>query len=57
MSAIPGAIIQTEPDLEVATGRGSLILDEVQIEGRQRMQARDFVNGHRPETGSILGGN
>jgi len=57
VSAIPGAIIQTEPDLEVATGRGSLILDEVQIEGRQRMQARDFVNGHRPETGSILGGN
>ena len=55
-SASPGTIIRTEPDLEIATGSGSLILDEVQVEGRQRMQARDFVNGHRPEPGSMLGG-
>jgi methionyl-tRNA formyltransferase len=54
-AASPGTILRTEPDLEVATGNGTLILEEVQIEGRQRVSARDFVNGHHPEPGSQLG--
>lgn len=51
----PGTIVQTEPELMVATGQGLLILDEVQVEGRQRTSARDFVNGHQPEQGTMLG--
>ena len=52
----PGTILATEPDLTVATGQGVIVLDEVQMEGRQRVQAADFVNGHRPAPGMLLGG-
>lgn len=56
MAAVaPGTILSIEPDLMVATGDGGLILDEVQMEGRQRVSAADFVNGHRPDVGQLLG--
>ena len=56
MAAVaPGTILAIEPDLIVATGNGGLILDEVQVEGRQRVSATDFVNGHRPDVGQLLG--
>lgn len=51
----PGTIMSTEPELVVATGNGALCLLEVQMEGRQRVSAADFVNGHRPEIGTRLG--
>jgi methionyl-tRNA formyltransferase len=42
----PGAIL-TPNDLEVlvATGRGALRLEEVQLEGKRRMSAADFLRG------------
>jgi len=54
-SHAPGTIVSVEPDLMVATGSGLVALDEVQVEGRQRTNARDFVNGHQPEIGAMLG--
>src|ERR1700758_2382614 len=33
----------------------SLELFEVQIEGKKRMSAKDFINGYRPKTGELLG--
>ncbi|MDQ2868353.1 MAG: methionyl-tRNA formyltransferase [Verrucomicrobiota bacterium] len=44
----PGEIIETiESGFLVSTGDGALSLLEVQIEGKQRMSASDFVRGHR----------
>ena len=42
----PGTIL-TPNDLEVlvATGRGALRLEEVQLEGKRRMSAADFLRG------------
>jgi methionyl-tRNA formyltransferase len=31
-------------------------LIEVQVEGKKRMSAQDFVNGYRPYDGEVLGG-
>jgi methionyl-tRNA formyltransferase len=42
----PGAVLSTRP-LQLATGDGALELLEVQLEGRKRMSADAFVNGHR----------
>jgi methionyl-tRNA formyltransferase len=37
-------------------GRTALELFEIQIEGKKRMPAQDFVNGYRPYDGERLGG-
>ncbi len=43
-------------DLEVACGAGTrLQLSEVQLEGKRRMSARDFINGMRVRAGERLG--
>jgi methionyl-tRNA formyltransferase len=42
----PGTILSTRP-LLIAAGEGALELLEVQMEGRKRMPAADFVNGQR----------
>ncbi len=44
---IPGSILAVAPEgIEVAAGKGSLLLREVQPPGRKRMGARDFASGH-----------
>lgn len=44
----PGEIVRVLKDsLAVATGRGDLIIDELQIEGRRRMTAAEFIHGHK----------
>jgi methionyl-tRNA formyltransferase len=53
-SGFPGAIISIKP-LLVATGDGVLELLEVQLEGRKRISAADFVNGQRIAENEILG--
>jgi methionyl-tRNA formyltransferase len=42
----PGEISQTENELLVATGDGALSLGEVQLEGKRRMSAAEFLRGH-----------
>jgi methionyl-tRNA formyltransferase len=42
-----GEILRSEKELVVAAGKGALSLDEVQLEGKQRMSATEFLRGHR----------
>jgi methionyl-tRNA formyltransferase len=52
----PGTISTEGGRLAVACGEGTmLVLHEVQLEGRKRLSARDFVNGARVESGETLG--
>ncbi len=44
----PGTVIAATPDgLQVATGRGTLVVRELQAEGRRPMAVREFLAGHR----------
>ena len=52
----PGAILKVEKDgLLVETGRGALLLLEVQPEGRKIMTAPEFARGARLKPGDALG--
>jgi methionyl-tRNA formyltransferase len=52
----PGQLSASDQGLSVACGPGTALeLLEVQIEGKKRMSARDFVNGYRPVPGERLG--
>ena len=42
----PGEILRRENDFVVAAGKGALSLQEVQLEGKKRMSASEFVRGH-----------
>ncbi|OGB89516.1 methionyl-tRNA formyltransferase [candidate division WOR-1 bacterium RIFCSPHIGHO2_01_FULL_53_15] len=52
----PGEIIEIikHEGLLVATGRGNLLLLELQLEGKKRMKAADFVIGHDVKPGETL---
>jgi methionyl-tRNA formyltransferase len=43
----PGEILRSDKDLIVATGKRALSLAEVQLEGKRRMSAGEFLRGHR----------
>ena len=43
----PGGILRSDKDLIVATGKGALSLAQVQLEGKRRMTAAEFLRGHR----------
>ncbi len=52
----PGELTTDHNRLVATCGDGSgLELREVQVEGKKRMSARDFVNGYRPAPGEKLG--
>jgi methionyl-tRNA formyltransferase len=42
----PGEILRKDKDLIVAAGKGALSLSEVQLEGKRRMTAAEFLRGH-----------
>ncbi|MGC2625696.1 MAG: methionyl-tRNA formyltransferase [Candidatus Udaeobacter sp.] len=42
----PGEILRSDKDLIVATGKSALSLAEVQLEGKRRMTAGEFLRGH-----------
>jgi methionyl-tRNA formyltransferase len=48
-------IVVERGHLIVGCGVGALDLFEVQLEGKKRMPAADFVHGHQPRTGEKLG--
>jgi methionyl-tRNA formyltransferase len=53
----PGTVIAAdERGIEVAAGSGSLLLEQVQLEGKRRMSAADFLKGARLTPGTRLGG-
>ena len=46
LNGTPGQILCCDKELIVATGKGALSLDEVQLEGKRRMTVAEFVRGH-----------
>jgi methionyl-tRNA formyltransferase len=52
----PGVIAVESARLLVGCGQATALeLIEVQIEGKRRMAAQEFINGYRPQTGDLLG--
>jgi len=43
----PGEVLCSDRDLVVAAAKGALSLAEVQLEGKRRMTAAEFLRGHR----------
>lgn len=55
-SGAPGTVISAGPEgLIVATGQGALVVDELQLEGRKRMRAAEFLAGRKLPPGHRLG--
>lgn len=55
-TGIPGTVLEAGKDgIEVACAGGSVILEEVQLEGKKRLPVRDFLAGCRIDPGTILG--
>jgi methionyl-tRNA formyltransferase len=53
----PGTLLPERGRLRVVCGQGTLLeLLELQLEGRKRLPAREFLNGMRPAAGERLGG-
>lgn len=55
--AKPGTIANVNKDgIIVNTGKGSIIILELQAEGKRRMQVKEFIAGHREiSVGTVLG--
>ena len=51
----PGTVRLVDSRLLVSCGAGLLELTEVQMEGKKRMAARDFLHGHAIREGLVLG--
>lgn len=50
----PGSVFRDEEGVKVACGQGSLLLKEIQLEGKNRMPPEEFVKGYRDFVGSTL---
>ena len=51
----PGTVVSVEKDgFTVQTGKGCLIIRELQLEGKKRMSAADFLRGIKLEKGDML---
>lgn len=51
----PGTVLASGPDgILVAAGRGSLALREVQLEGKKRLAAGEFLRGHPVPPGTMF---
>src|SRR5437762_7073597 len=46
LSGEPGEILRSEDELVIAASKGALSLSEVQLEGKRRMTALEFLRGH-----------
>ena len=55
-SGAPGEIVSVGRDgVEVACGAGSLLIRELQLEGKKRLSAADFLAGYKLQPGALLG--
>jgi methionyl-tRNA formyltransferase len=52
---VPGTVIDTAQGIGVMTGRGLLLLEALQLEGKRSLSGKDFARGQRGFVGSILG--
>jgi methionyl-tRNA formyltransferase len=46
VSGKPGEIVRRDEELVIAAAKGALSLGEVQLEGKRRMSAAEFLRGH-----------
>lgn len=53
-NGVIGTVLETKPDLVVAFRSGSLVLNEVQPQGRRTISGSDFANGARIAVGDCL---
>lgn len=52
----PGTVVEVQKEsFSVLTGEGLLVAREVQIEGKRRMSAGEFLRGYALEVGKVLG--
>ncbi len=54
-SLVSGELLAEGARLFIGCGEGALEILEVQLEGKKRMAARDFIHGYRPQAGAKLG--
>lgn len=55
LQTTPGKILSVSKNgIEVATGGGTIVLKEIQIEGKKRMAVGDFIKGYKVEPGILL---
>lgn len=50
----PGEIVAADEGIVVATGDGKICIKELQLEGKRRMKASEFLHGHKIKVGTIL---
>jgi methionyl-tRNA formyltransferase len=56
VNGLPGTVLRSDPrGVLVACGTGSLLLGELQLEGRKWLKAEDFLRGHPLFPGTVLG--
>jgi methionyl-tRNA formyltransferase len=56
VTEVPGTVVgETAAGLRVAAGNGYVLLQELQLEGKKRMAARDFLRGVHIAPGQVLG--
>jgi methionyl-tRNA formyltransferase len=53
--SVGGTVLSKDGGLLIACGQGGLVLTEVQLEGKKRMSAPEFLRGHPVEVGARLG--
>ena len=52
----PGTVVSVEKDsFGVLTGDGVLCVKELQLEGKRKMTAEEFLRGYKLEAGVVLG--
>jgi methionyl-tRNA formyltransferase len=55
-SGTPGTVLRADrAGLVVAAGGGGVLIEELQLEGKKRLTARDFLAGYNINPGTILG--
>jgi len=56
VTPLPAEIIKVSKEgIVVATGKDNLIIEELQMEGKRRMKAEEFISGHKILPKEILG--
>ena len=54
--AEPGTVVEvTKESIKVQTGQDLLVLKQIQLEGKKRMDAAAFLLGYKVEIGTVLG--
>lgn len=51
----PGEVINVGKDITVKCGEGAVEINEVQLQSRNKMDAKSFLNGYHIKAGEILG--